>query len=126
MKIGFDVHGVCDKAPEFFSLISKLLVESGNEVHILTGRRVSDGAIEEIEELGIAYTHFFSISDYHKEVGTKIWEDENGNPWLEGELWDRTKADYCEKNKIDFHIDDTERYGEYFKTPFALLNIKKT
>lgn len=125
LKIGLDIHGVCDANPEFFSELSRLFVNAGHDVHIITGRRVSDGALDEIKELGLSYTHFFSISDYHVEIGTKVWEDDEGNPWLEGELWDRTKGDYCAKHKIDFHIDDTERYGDYFKTNFMLSKIFK-
>lgn len=125
LKIGLDVHGICDANPEFFSELSRLFVVAGHELHIITGRRISDGALEEIRDLGISYTHFFSISDYHQEIGTRMWEDDDGNPWLEGELWDRTKGDYCKKHKIDFHIDDTERYGQYFSTPFMLSKISK-
>lgn len=124
MKIGLDIHGVCDANPEFFVELSRIFVEAGHEVHILTGRRVSDGALEEVKELGLSYTHFMSISDYHKSIGTKMWEDENGNPWLDGEMWDRTKGDYCKKFGIDFCLDDTERYGQYFETPFGFIKIK--
>ena len=123
MKIGLDIHGVCDKNPEFFSLISRLLVENGDEVHILTGRRVSDGALDEVKELNLSYTHFFSIADYHTESGTKMHDDENGNPWMDDETWDRTKGDYCFNKGIDFCIDDTERYKEYFSTPFGFMKI---
>jgi hypothetical protein len=125
LKIGLDIHGICDANPEFFSELSRLFVNAGHDVHIITGRRVSDGALDEIKELGLSYTHFFSISDYHVEKGTKVWEDDDGNPWLEGELWDRTKGDYCAKHQIDFHIDDTARYGDYFKTTFMLSKIFK-
>lgn len=125
MKIALDIHGVCDANPDFFALISKLLTENNHEVHILTGRRIADGALDEVKNLNISYTHFFSISDHHEEVGTKMWEDENGNPWLDGSTWDSTKGDYCREHKIDFCIDDTERYGEYFDTPFAFIKIKK-
>jgi len=125
LKIGLDIHGICDAKPEFFSELSRLFVNAGHDVHIITGRRVSDGALDEIKDLGLSYTHFFSISDYHVEKGTKVWEDDDGNPWLEGELWDRTKGDYCAKHNIDFHIDDTARYGDYFKTTFMLSKIFK-
>ena len=125
MKIGLDIHGVCDANPKFFAEMSKLFVEAGHEVHILTGRRVSDGALEEVKELNISYTHFFSIADYHDESGTKMWEDENGNPWLDDATWDSTKGDYCRERQIDFCFDDTERYGQYFDTPFAFIQISK-
>ena len=107
MKIGLDIHGVCDANPEFFVELSKLFVNSGHEVHILTGRRASDGALQEIEELGLSYTHFFSIADYHKESGTVMINDKNGNPWMEDETWDRTKGDYYNRHKIHFCMDDT-------------------
>lgn len=124
-KLAIDIHGVLDKAPEFFYLISKLLIENNDEVHILTGRRVSDGALDEIKELGISYTHFFSISDHHENSGTVINNDKDGNPWMDDETWDRTKGDYCKQHQIDLCIDDTERYGNYFDTPFAYMKIKK-
>ena len=125
MKIGLDIHGVCDASPKFFSELTKLFIAAGHEVHILTGRRVSDGAMNEIEELGLSYTHFFSISDYHDKSETVVRDDKNGNPWMDDETWDRTKGDYCNKHNIDFCIDDTERYGKYFETPFAFMKIKK-
>lgn len=125
LKIGLDIHGICDANPEYFSELTRLFVGAGHEVHLITGRRVCDGAIEEIEGLGLSYTHFFSIADHHVEIGTKVWEDDDGNPWLEGEIWDRTKGEYCKKHEIDFHIDDTERYGDYFETPFMLGKVFK-
>jgi len=123
MKIGLDIHGVCDANPEFFAELTNLFIEAGHEIHILTGRRVSDGALKEIKELNISYTNFFSIADHHEKVGTKMHNDERGRPWMDDETWDRTKGDYCRDNKIDFCIDDTERYGKYFKTPFACLKV---
>jgi len=124
-KIALDIHGVCDAAPEFFSLVSKLLVDNGNEIHVLTGRKVSQGALEELDALNISYTHFFSIADHHEEVGTEMWHDERGNPWLDDEIWDATKGNYCKEHGIDICIDDTERYGKYFETPFAFMKINK-
>lgn len=125
LKIGLDIHGICDASPEYFAELTRLFVSAGHEVHLITGRRVCDGALEEIKDLGLSYTHFFSIADHHVNIGTKVWEDDDGNPWLEGELWDQTKGEYCKKHKIDFHIDDTERYGQYFETPFMLSKIFK-
>ena len=46
MKIALDIHGVCDANPEFFALISKLLVSDGHEVIIITGKMKSHGAID--------------------------------------------------------------------------------
>ncbi len=124
MKIGLDIHGVCDANPKFFAELSKLFVEAGHEVIIITGKMKSHGAVDEIKELGISYTKFFSIVDYHLENGTEISFDSNGNPWINDDIWNRTKAEICEKEKIDFHIDDSSIYGEYFNTPYAQISIK--
>ena len=124
-KLAIDIHGVCDENPKFFSLISKLLVDNGHEVIVITGRMESHGAIDELIKLGISYTKFYSIVDYHKEKGTKIWYDEKGNPWIDDDIWNKTKAEICEKEGVDFHIDDSFNYGEFFKTPYAQIIIKK-
>lgn len=119
IAIGFDVHGVLDAKPKLFSTLSNLLVLNGHEVHILTGSRDTPEIRDELDSYGIKYTHFFSISDYNKEIGTKMWNDENGNPWMDQEVWNKTKADYCRRNNIDLHFDDTIQYGDHFTTPFA-------
>ena len=83
MKIGIDIHGICDMNPKFFKELSRLFVNAGHDVVIITGKMVSHGAIEEINKLGISYTKFYSIADYHVKKGTKLWYDENGNPWID-------------------------------------------
>jgi len=125
MKIGLDIHGVCDANPKFFSELSKLFIAAGHEIVIITGRMKSHGAIDEIRELDISYTKFYSIADYHIEKGTHLWYDKNGNPWIDDETWNKTKAEICEKENIDFHIDDSSSYGEHFTTPYAQIIIKK-
>lgn len=124
MKIGLDIHGVCDANPKFFSELSRLFILAGHEVIIITGKMESHGAIDEIKELGISYTKFFSIVDYHLEKGTEISFDSIGNPWINDDIWNRTKAEICEKENIDFHIDDSSIYGEHFNTPYAQIFIK--
>ena len=122
MKIGLDIHGVITANSNFFSVFSKLALEQGHKVHIITGSMVTTARIAKLESFGIVWTHFFSITDYHKNLGTNITFSDQDNPWIEDSLWDKTKADYCEDQKIDFHIDDTSRYGIFFKTPFALYD----
>lgn len=123
MKIGIDIHGVGNKLPEFFSELSRLFIESGGEIHIMIGKMKSHGAIDEIENLGIKYTHFFSVADHHRELGTKMWYDKKGNPWVSNEDWDKTKAEYAKKHGLDVVIDDTHRYHKYFTTPFMYVKI---
>lgn len=126
MKIGLDLHGIINVHPEFFSELSKLFVNTGHEIHVLTGSHLKEQDIEnELKKYGIAYTHIFSIADFHRENATPgMWYDEKGDPWVSNEDWDKTKADYCKKHEIDFCIDDTARYADYFETPFGYMSIQ--
>lgn len=122
MKIGLDLHGVIDAMPEFFSFFTKSIIKSGGEIHIITGG-TSEKDIKLLNEYDIKWTHFFSISDYHKEKGTKTFKihPKYGFPMITDEEWDKTKGDYCSENNINLHIDDTLAYNDNFTTPFCRL-----
>jgi hypothetical protein len=125
MKVGLDIHGVIDQNPKFFAELSKALVKAGHEVHIITGPR-----FEKVEPLlkrcKITYTHFFSIVEYEEKRGkAKIRWDKKGDPFMEFHIWDSCKARYCKRMKIDFHLDDSSKYGEHFVTPFAHYTHKR-
>jgi hypothetical protein len=122
-KLGIDLHGVSDTASEFFTLITKLLIADGNEIHLMTGSHEGEKLTQQLKEAGVNYTHFFSISDYLKTSGKNVRYDDKGNPWFSNEDWDSAKSEYAEENNIDLVIDDTERYNEYFTTPFAYMKI---
>jgi len=126
MRLGLDIHGVIDYKPEIFSFISKSVIASGGEVHIITGGSWKEDLINLVRESGVVWTHSFSVYDYLKEIGA----EENGKIQFpdgtiqrkfDSKLWDSIKGDYCRKNNIDLHIDDTEAYCEYFTTPFLLF-----
>ena len=127
MKIGLDIHGVINKYPKFFSELSKLFVENGNQIHIITGSTVKENSIygkknlEYLKENRIFYTHIFSIVDYHEEQGAEIVYQDAENPWIDSQLWNKTKAEYCKKHNIDIMFDDSTVYGKFFETPFALF-----
>ena len=124
-KLGLDLHGVTDKVPDFFSILTKRLVENGHEVHLMTGEHEGPLLDEQIEECGIVYTHLFSIADWHKRRGTDMSYDADGNPWMDSKTWDASKAMYAEEEGIDMVIDDTARYGTYFKdTIFMSVDIE--
>jgi len=123
-KIGIDIHGIIDTAPKFFSLISNLLVDNGHEVFIITGPKKTDYLIKELNNFKIKYTKLLSITDYNISKGHSVKYDENGNPWFSDEIWNKTKSILCSKYDIDFHIDDSEIYGEFFETPYAMMKIK--
>lgn len=122
MKLGLDIHGVITANSNLFARLSSLAVLRGYEVHILTGAMLTDSKIEELRRYEVEWTHLFSIADYHKKLGTDMTFTDPENPWIEHCLWDKTKANYCADHEISFHIDDTQRYGEHFKTPFALYD----
>lgn len=119
IKIGLDLHGVIDENPAFFAALSKALVDAGHEVHILTGPRVNEDLVNQLKGFNISYTHLFSIVDYHLSKGTPITYDAKGRAFMDDYLWDKTKAEYCKEHDIELHLDDTEAYGYFFKTPFA-------
>jgi hypothetical protein len=120
MRLGLDLHGVLDYNPQFFSEFTACLVNNGHDVHVITGEKDTPTLRNKLDFLGIKYTHLFSIISYHLSIGTSVWYKDFDNPFLDEETWNRTKADYCEREKIDMHIDDSEVYGRYFRTPFLL------
>jgi len=118
MKIGIDVHGVVDELSLFFIELSRLFVAAGHEVHILTGRRQSE--IEpKLKMMGLQWTHFFSMTDYHESIGTPMTYGPHGNPWMDEDLWNRTKAEYAERVGLTIHFDDSDVYWPHFKTGYA-------
>lgn len=132
MKIGLDIHGVIDKHP-FLRDLAMLLVGNGHEVHVITGaplNAVSDGYFTHdgiqlyLESFGYVcgkhYTHFYSIVDHHRSIGTNVYCDANGC-WLDNDTWMEAKAMYCRENSIDLHIDDSESYAKLFTTPVAVI-----
>lgn len=123
MKVGLDFHGVIDKQPELFAKLSNKLRMSDCEIHIITGHKITDEFVQQLKDWKIRYTHLFSIVDYHESINTFVQYDERG-PWIDEELWNKTKSIYCEEKQIDVHIDDSEIYGKYFtgKTIYLLMN----
>lgn len=126
MKLGLDIHGVIDYKPEIFSFISKSVIASGGEVHIITGGSWREDLIQLVKKSGVVWTHYFSVYDHLKEIGA----DEDGKIQFpdgtiqrkfDSELWDSVKGEYCKLNNIDLHIDDTEAYSKYFTTTFLLF-----
>ncbi|MBF0103572.1 MAG: nicotinate-nicotinamide nucleotide adenylyltransferase [Desulfobacterales bacterium] len=119
IRIGIDIHGVADASSRFFSELTHLLVQTGHEVHILTGSEHTD-ALEQYlrEDLGLAWTHLFSITTYQKQQGTPI-RYIHDNPFMDPDLWDKAKAEYCKNHEVQLHLDDSSVYGKWFQTPYA-------
>lgn len=121
MKFGFDVHGVLDTHCDIYSAITSALVAAGHEVHVITGAVMSQKLDELLKKSGVTYTHFFSIAQYHMDKGEDevTWVD--GSPWMEEEVWNKTKAEYCKAEGIRMLIDDSPVYGQYFEDTIYLL-----
>jgi hypothetical protein len=120
LKIGFDFHGILDTY-EIFRELTGILVSNGHEVHIITGEENTKSFRKTLKDLGIKYTKIFSITSYHKKKGTEVRYDKNDEPWMDKKIWNPTKANYCKRNNIYLHIDDSLEYGEHFKTPFIYI-----
>lgn len=114
MKFGFDVHGVIDKHPDVYRAIMASLVYEGHEVHVITGLRQHPEGAELLKELKIPYTHYFSIIDFHTSIGTPI-EWRNGLPYMDNDLWNSAKVDYCDRENIQMLFDDSPVYKDSFK-----------
>ena len=124
IKLSIDIHGVIDATPSIFAIMSKLLCESGNEVHILTGGSWTKELEEELKSYGIVWTHHFSVYDHLMEIEVptkgeiKFPDGTIQKKFVDG-YWDSVKAKYCKENNISLHIDDTLIYNNFFETPFA-------
>lgn len=116
MKVGIDIHGVIDADPEFFSMFSKLLHEKGHSVHVITGNEICEALVDELKSYGIYYDDLFSITTYHKSIGTYVTykDGDPTRPLISPAKWDRTKGEYAKKIGLDIHIDDSATYGKYF------------
>jgi hypothetical protein len=116
MRIGLDIHGVIDRDPDIFSMLSKWMRANGHEVHVLTGKELSLNLYDELRKFGIEYDRLFSITSFHKDTGVEV-KYKGGDPTqplIEPRLWNPTKADYCKWMGIGVHIDDSSCYGKYF------------
>jgi hypothetical protein len=131
MKIGLDVHKVIDKYPRLFSLATHKWLDLGWEIHIVTGQERS--VVEpELHGLNVVFTHFFSIVDYHLEVGTEMWDDDprGSGWWMHKEDWLPSKGRYARQAGLDVHYDDSIEYAQFFPDTCTFIwvrnNFEKT
>ena len=125
MKIGLDIHGVIDKFPEYFSNLSWSLKKKGHEIYVITGQEYIK-VFPKIDKFHIGCDKVFSIVDYHKSLGTRMWQDDKGTWWMDGHEWIRTKGDFCEREKIDIHFDDSIEYAEFMPSFTTFILVPKT
>lgn len=115
LKIGLDLHGVIDRDPTTFSIISK---QRDITVFVITGEELSEKLLFKIlnYEIRVKEKNIFSITSFHKHLGTPITYLNNNptQPYIEPEIWNRTKSVICKLLDLDYMIDDSPIYGNYF------------
>ena len=128
MIVAFDIHGVIDAID--LSKVAKKLYDEGHKVLILTGMHWSDEAEAYLKEYGFEkgfnFNKYLSVSDYHKDLGTDMYYDERGRPWLDPDTWNCTKSQICHDLNVDVLVDDSIVYARYFDdehcTHYLLFN----
>lgn len=115
MIIGIDLHGVIDSDIKNFK---SLLDTFWNKIYIISGPPKAD-IEKELNKYGLYqglhFSKVFSVVDFLKEKGVKMWTDEKDTWWASDEDWWGSKAEICEKHNVDVMLDDKERYQQYFK-----------
>lgn len=124
LRIGIDFHGVITDNPIFFRDFTKLAIEKGHEIYIISGGPSAEEK-KFLDEYQIGYTTIFSLLDYFDKRGL-VKYSRNGKFRVSDKLWDKAKAEYCRIHDISIQIDDTARYAENFSTPFCLYNPSET
>lgn len=119
-KIGVDYHGVITADPVFFAAFNREALACGCKIYVLSGGHKED-IRSYLQVHDIPYSMIWSIVDYFDRKGM-VQYLEDGSFKVNDKLWNQAKARYCEENMIDFHIDDSMLYGEYFTTPFCLFH----
>jgi len=123
LKIGLDFHGVISAQPDKFAIFCKKIRQLGVAVYVISGGPKSD-IIKYLDRYGIEYDQVWAILDDCEKNGTVSFYDD-GSFQVPTEIWDKAKAEYCAKEGIDFHVDDSAIYGRYFVTPYCHYDIKQ-
>ena len=123
LKIGLDYHGVIDNNVIYFSKFCDYAQKNGCKIFIITG---GPGILikDKLKNYNIAYDFVFAISDYYQALNIIIQQD-NGSLSIPENMWNSGKADFCYRNKIDIHIDDSTKYFKDFVTPYCYYDKKK-
>ena len=123
-KIGVDFHGVISAQPQEFATFCHEIRARGVKVYIISGGP-KDAVIDFLDRYNIEYDCVWAILDYCVELGIAVEYDAEGFH-IPTEIWDKAKADYCAKERIQFHIDDSNVYGRHFVTPYCQYNISSS
>lgn len=122
LKIGLDYHGVITVHPEYFSNFAKDVLARKGEIHVITGGTKKE-IVAHLKEWDIPFSKIFSIPDYYNAKGEVIYFSD-GEYKIPDDLWDKAKAEYCNLEGINMHIDDSKEYVKWFTTPYCRYDGK--
>lgn len=121
-KIGIDFHGVINTNPEFFRKFCQTALKQGIEVYIISGGP-RETILAYLNQYQIPYSNLWCIYDYYEQRHQVEFYDD-GSFHVEDELWNKAKAEYCKRQNICVHIDDSAIYGREFATPYCRYDEK--
>lgn len=122
-KIGIDYHGVITADPEFFAHFCAVALAKNCRIYIISGGYKEDIKIY-LSEHQIPYSYMWSVVEFFGKR-KKVQHFADGSFKVDDHLWNKAKAQFCLKTGIDFHIDDSIVYGQYFKSPFCLYDMRR-
>lgn len=122
IRIGLDYHGVITAHPQYFSTFAQEALARGAEIHIITGGTKKE-VVAHLKDWNIPFSKIFSIPDYYQAKGEAIYFS-NGEYKIPDDLWDKAKAEYCNFEGINMHIDDSREYVKWFTTPYCRYDGK--
>ena len=125
LNIGLDVHGVIDRYPELFSTLTKLWQREGHVIHIITGQEW-ENVEPQVAKYDITYHNHYSIVDFHKSIGTRMWvrSDKEGW-WMDRNSWNCSKGNYATYHGLNLHFDDTSIYANSFPEWCTFIHVPK-
>jgi hypothetical protein len=132
LNIAIDFHGVIEDYPDVYKpLMIMLCGNSDSTVYILSGApklEIESCLIDLKYERGIHYNDILSIVDWLKHTRRPMFCREGHWYSMYEDDWWKSKAQICNKYKIDILIDDREKYadhlyGDYPKQFFLTKSI---
>ena len=117
MKIGIDLHGVLDTYPEIFKPMLRIFRKAGIDYCIVSGPS-AEKVEQELYKTGygdeVHSIWIYSVVDYLTIKGVEFDMTDPENPWCDDNIWWDAKARICKEYKIDYLIDDSEKYRPAF------------
>lgn len=125
MNIGIDIHGVIDKYPGTFANLSFTWAGLGHDICIITGQE-KEGVISKLKDFDITYHEIYSIIDYHKDKGSKMWNDDVRGKgwWIDEQKWIKTKGIIAKEIGLKIHFDDQIEYAPYFPEDCTFIWVR--